>query len=55
MEKVFKNIKIVLITKETLLETKDMEWENFSTKISLFMWVSGRKADFMEKELYFTT
>lgn len=55
MEKVSKNIRMVLITKETLLETKDMEQENFSTKISLFILVSGRKADFMEKELYFTT
>lgn len=55
MEKVSKNIRMVLIIKEILLETKDMELGNFSTKISLFILVSGRKANFMEKEIYFTT
>ncbi len=55
METVFNNIKMALIIKETLLETKGMGWGNFFTKINWFTWVNGRKANFMEKELYFTT
>ena len=52
---VCKNIKMASIIKEILSETKGMARENSFIKINWFTWVNGRKANFMEKELYFIT
>lgn len=53
MGAVSRNIKMVSDIKETSVMIRGMVQENLFININLFIWVNGKKENFMEKVPYF--